>query len=193
MKSSSILFVNACVRPSSRTYRLAQHVLSCLDGKVTEVNLERENLQALTAESVEAREALLGSGALDDDMFRYARQLASAYEVVLAAPYWDLSFPSMVKTWLEHVTVRGVTFSYGEDGMPVGHCAAKHLYYVMTAGGPIVPPNHGYAYVRDLCTTFYGIADTVLFSAEMLDVVGMDEDAIVAQAISRVDDFFQGR
>lgn len=36
-----ILFVNACVRPESRTMILAKHVLSKLDGVIEEVNLER--------------------------------------------------------------------------------------------------------------------------------------------------------
>ena len=43
---SNILFVNACVRPQSRTLKLAKHVLSKLNGDVQEVNLEKENIQA---------------------------------------------------------------------------------------------------------------------------------------------------
>ena len=186
-----ILFVNACVRERSRTLSLAERILSHLAGDVTEVNLESEALRPLTAQTLAMRDELLGRGEFDAPMLRYARQFAAAEEIVLAAPYWDLSFPAAVKTYFEHITVNGVTFSYGADGRPIGHCKAKRLYYVMTAGGPILPPNHGFAYVRDVAAAFYGIPETVLFSAELLDVDGMDADRIVHDAEKSVDAFFE--
>ena len=184
------LFINACVREESRTLRLAKRVLARLDGSVTEINLEREALRPLTGETLAQREAALQSGDPGAPMLRYARAFAAADEIVVAAPYWDLSFPAAVKTFFEHVTVTGVTFSYGEDGRPVGHCRAKRLFYVMTAGGPILPPNHGFAYVRDLATMFYGIPETALFSAELLDVVGADVEQTLRAAEERIDAFF---
>ena len=123
-------------------------------------------------------------------ILRCARAFAAADEIVLAAPYWDLSFPASVKTYFEHVTVTGVTFSYGADGRPIGHCRASRLFYVTTAGGPILPPHHGFAYVRDLATLFYGIPDVPLFSAEMLDVDGADVEGILRDAAARVDAYF---
>ena len=185
-----ILFINACVRPGSRTLRLAKRLLAQLGGAVTEVNLGREALRPLTAEALEAREKLLQSGDLEVPMLRHARTFAAAEEIVVAAPYWDLSFPAAVKTYFEHVTVNGITFSYGIDGRPIGHCRAKRLNYVMTAGGPILPPNHGYAYVRDLAAMFYGIPETLLFSAEMLDVAGMDVEKLLREAEARIDAAF---
>ena len=185
-----ILFVNACVRPDSRTLRLARHLLAQLEGAVTEVDLGREALRPLTAETLEMRETLLQRGDLDAPMLRHARAFAAAEELVVAAPYWDLSFPAAVKTYFEHVTVNGVTFSYGADGRPVGHCRAKRLNYVMTAGGPILPPNHGYAYVRDLAAMFYGIPETKLFSAENLDVAGEDVEQRLREAEARIDEAF---
>jgi FMN-dependent NADH-azoreductase len=187
----SILLVNACVREESRTLRLAERVLAHLDGEVTEINLERETLQPLNADTLALREAILQSGALDAPMLRFAHAFAAADEIVVAAPYWDLSFPAAVKTFFEHITVTGVTFSYGADGRPVGHCRANRLFYVMTAGGPILPPNHGFAYVRDLATMFYGIPEAVLFSAEMLDVIGADVAGRLRDAQRKVDAFFE--
>ena len=186
----NILLINACVRPDSRTLRLAKHLLAHLDGSVTEIDLEREALRPLTGETLAQREAILGRGELDAPMLRFARAFAAADEIVVAAPYWDLSFPAAVKTFFEHVTVTGVTFSYGADGRPVGHCRAKRLFYVMTAGGPILPPNHGFAYVRDLAAMFYGIPEVVLFSAEMLDVVGEDVEQRLRDAEGQIDERF---
>ena len=36
--------------------------------------------------------------------------------IVIAAPYWDLSFPAVLKTYLEQINVLGVTFDYSDDG-----------------------------------------------------------------------------
>lgn len=186
----NILLINACVHDGSRTLRLARQVLNRLGGRVTELDLEREALTPLTGETLAQREAILHRGEMDAPMLCYARAFAGAEEIVVAAPYWDLSFPAAVKTFFEHVTVTGVTFSYGPDGRPIGHCRAKRLFYVMTAGGPILPPNHGFAYVRDLTSMFYGIPEIVLFSAELLDVAGSDAEAILAAATEKIDAYF---
>ena len=46
----NILFVNACVRPESRTMQLAEYILDRLCGQVAEVNLEQEQIQPLNRE-----------------------------------------------------------------------------------------------------------------------------------------------
>ena len=186
----SILLLNACVREGSRTLRLANRVLTHLNGDLTEIVPEREGFLPLTGETLARREAALNRGDTDAPLLRYAKAFASADEIVVAAPYWDLSFPAAVKTFFEHVTVTGVTFSYGADGRPIGHCRAKRLFYVMTAGGPILPPNHGFAYVRDLASVFYGIPETVLFSAEMLDIPGQDVERRLRDTEKQIDIYF---
>ena len=182
-----LLFINACVRPASRTKRLADRLLSRLEGPVRETRLHELALPRADAAFLEERDALLRRGDFGHPLFALARDFAAADEIVLAAPYWDLSFPSSVKAYLEQITVTGLTFSYGEDGLPRGHCRARRLWYVMTAGGPILPPNHGYAYVRDLAAGFFGIPETVLCSAELLDVEGTDSEAILREAEARID------
>ena len=49
----NILFVNACVRPESRTMQLAEYILDRLCGQVAEVNLEQEQIQPLNRERLE--------------------------------------------------------------------------------------------------------------------------------------------
>ena len=108
----NILFVNACVREGSRTKRLADHLLASIDGDITEVYLENEHIQPLDRESLARRDVLVSNGELEDDMLSYARQFAEADAIVIAAPYWDLAFPALLKIYLEVVTVSGVTFCY---------------------------------------------------------------------------------
>ena len=190
-EENKILYINACVREESRTRRLAERVLSHLDGDVTEMNLETLDLRPLTRESLARREALLAAGDRSDPMLAPALAFAAADEIVLAAPYWDLSFPASVKTWIEHINCIGVSFAYGPDDRPYGLCRAKRLFYVMTAGGPIMPANSGFAQIRELCACFYGIPETVLFAAQGLDLRGADVEEIMEEASNRIDTWFR--
>ena len=54
-------------------------------------------------ETLKKRTALIESGDYSDRMFDYAKQFASADTIVIAAPYWDLSFPALLKTYFENI------------------------------------------------------------------------------------------
>ncbi len=183
----NILLINACPRPNSRTYELTQYVLSKLEGSVTEVNLYAEQIQPLDMTGMAERERAVQEGDWDAPILRYARQFAAADTVVVAAPYWDLLFPAVVRAYFEAVTVTGVTFRYTPEGFPAGMCRAKKLIYVTTAGGPIGDYNLGFDYVKALATLYYGIPEAVCFSAEFLDIIGADVPAILAKAKQAVD------
>ncbi len=99
----------------------------------------------------------------------------------IAAPYWDLSFPAILKQYLEHVCVVGLTFCY-ENDLPKGLCRAKKLYYVTTAGGRIVSEEYGFGYVKALANNFFGIHDCRLIKAENLDMFDSDADLIMKKA-----------
>lgn len=182
-----VLFINACARPDSRTRFLAEKVLAKLGGQTEEVNLYSEKLLPLTYEQLEERNRLIAAGDFSAPLFHFARQFAEAEEIVIAAPYWDLSFPSVLRIYLEHTTVTGVTFRYSENGVPVGLCKAKRLIYVTTAGGPIGNMNLGFDYVKALAGAFYGISDIVCFQAEKLDVWGADVPGILQNAVKEIE------
>ena len=101
---------------------------------------------------------------------------------MIAAPYWDLSFPAMLKQYLELINVVGITFKYSEEGIPVGLCRANRLYYVTTAGGHYVPEEFGFGYVKALAQNYYGIQDVRQISAVGLDIDKADVDAIMNAA-----------
>ena len=182
----STLFVNACVRPESRTLKLAKHVLEKL-GDYTEVNLEKENIQPLNLDTLQQRDTLLNAKDFDAPMLKYAKQFAAADTVVIAAPYWDLSFPAMLKNYIEAVTVNGITFTYSEEGFPVSLNNIKKVVYVTTAGGPTTHMDFGCEYVTGVCRNLYRIEDIKCFKAEMLDVIGFDAEEILAKTIEIID------
>ena len=186
-----ILFINACPREGSRTLELARHLLTKLDGTVEELALFEENLLPLNGKTLALRDKMTANQNFDHPIFKYARQFAKADTIVLAAPFWDLSFPSALKIWLEYVMAKEITFRYTEEGFPCGLCKAKKLFYISTAGGPVLPAHMGFSYVDGLAKSYFGIPETVLFSAENLDVVGADTAAILTKAKEEIDNYWR--
>ena len=180
-----ILYINACVRKNSRTKRLADCLVSRLEGETEEVRLEDICFGISDEQFISGRDRLLAAGVYDHPMFGLARSFAAADVIVIAAPFWDLSFPAALKQYFEQVNAIGITFRYTETGEPHGLCNAKKLYYVTTAGGPIYSDTFGYGYVKALAQTFYGIPETEMISAENLDVIGADVEAILRETMDK--------
>lgn len=185
MNKTKVLYINACVRPDSRTDRLCRAVLGKIGEPYDEVKLWETGMEALNNALLEKRTALIEAGHYEDPMFDPARQFAQADVIVIGAPYWDGSFPAVLKVYLENIYITGLTSRYNEEGIPVGLCKAEKLYYVTTAGGPYMP-DFSYDYVRALATGCFGIKDTVLVKAEMLDVIGFDADKIIERTIAEI-------
>lgn len=181
-----ILYVNACVRKESRTRSLAKKLLASLDMPYEEIRLEDISFPAVTEEYLNTRDQLLSQEAFQDPLFDLARQFSEAETIVIAAPYWDLSFPAMLKQYLEQITVVGITFKYSEKGIPVGLCRAKRLFYVTTAGGFFAPEEYGFGYVKGLAQNYYGIQDVRKVEALGLDIYGADVDAIMTSAADQL-------
>ena len=175
-----ILFLNACVRPESRTLELARCALSCLKGEVEEVDLEQAAIRPHTRGSLARREELLSAGITDDPMFRWANQFRQADTVVIAAPYYDLSFPSSLKNYLEAICNVGVTFYYDDQDQAQTLCRAKRLIYITTSGADFMP-DFGYGYVKRLFAEFFHINDAKCFFAERLDLRGSDPSQILSR------------
>lgn len=186
----TLLLINACVRGrDSRTLQLCERLLESIKEAnkkdlafhIEEIRLSTENLLPLNYERLQRRDELLANGLLSDTMFDYANAVAQADMLVIAAPYWDMSFPSTLKIFFEAASVVGITFAYAEDGTPVGLCQAQDMYYVTTSGGYIGECNFGFEYVNALCK-LYGVEHSHFVSAQGLDMEGADVEAILAQA-----------
>lgn len=180
-----ILYINSCVRKESRTNRIAKALIEKLGDECTELKLCEENLKSLDEVTLEKRTNLIANRDYSDPIFDYAKQFASADTIVISAPYWDLSFPALLKIYIENIYAIGIVSSYDENGKPVGLCKANKLYYVTTAGGPYVP-DFSFGYIKAMATQSLGIKDVELISAEMLDVYGFDAEKIVADTIKNL-------
>ena len=185
-----ILYVNACVRKESRTKILAEKLLARLDAPYEEIRLATITFPATNEEYLNKRDLLLAKGDFQNPFFDLARQFSEAETIVIAAPYWDLSFPATLKQYMETVNVVKITFKYSDDGVPIGLCRAKRLFYVTTAGGFFVPEDYGFGYVKALAQNYYGIQDVRKIDAVGLDIKGADVNAIMTAALDAVSAIF---
>ena len=182
-----LLFIDACVnRGISRTEQLAQALLKVMNQngeyEIETLNLEDEDLKLFTGKESALRESLTRAGNFEGPLFTYAKQFAAADRIVVAAPYWDFSFPARMKCYLEQICVTGLTFTFSSKGIPGGLCHADSLHYVTTGGGSIGELNLGYEYLEKLCKVYYGINETVCYTAEGLDIEGNSVEEIMKEA-----------
>lgn len=166
-----VLFINACVRPQSRTLELALNLLEKTEGEIQRLDLYDTQLSPLDAQGIVFREQSAKEQDFSNEVFDLAKQFAKADTIVIAAPYWDLLFPAVLRTYLEVVCVSGLTFRYTQEGRPLGLCKAKKAYYVTTAGGFIGENNFGFMYVKALFQQLFGIEQVEFISKEGLDII----------------------
>lgn len=192
---SELLFVNACVRGDrSRTLKLARHFLAEYEKshpeiRVTERNLMEERMEPQYPEVLAERDALWNAGRLDEPMFAPARQFAAAGRIILAAPFWDLSYPAILKIYLERISVTNITFGYDDQGNNVGLCKAEKLLLITTRGGCFSLPETGWMesgahHIKALCA-MYGIPEFHLLYAEGLDDIRNDKEALLKEAMAQ--------
>ena len=174
-----VLFINACVRSESRTRRLADRLLAKLNRPYEELRLDKIGFPFTDEEFLKMRDRLISGREFNNVLFDQARKFAEAETIVIAAPYWDLSFPAALKQYFEQINVVGITFKYTEEGIPMGLCKAQKLFYVTTAGGGFAPQEYGFGYVKALAQNFYGIQDVRSVVATGLDINGADVEAIL--------------
>lgn len=188
-----VLYIDCCIRRElSRTRTLAEAFLAALARRggcaIERLTLMDEPLLPFRDGFFFQRERLLNAGALTHPRFRYAHRFSQADAVVLAAPFWDLSFPALLKTYIEHVSVQGITFDCDEKNGCFGICKAKRMVFLTTRGGAMEgsPMDNGTKYMRDMAA-FFGIPRFDCIAADGLDLGIEPPERILAQAVARAE------
>lgn len=187
---TKILMVNGCIRGrDSRTWRLAEAFLKEMREAgagtfdYTQLDLAQMELKPLTGSFFEERQRLLEENNLMHPRFGLARQFAQADRILVAAPFWDLSVPAVVKLYIENISLDGITFGCNANGM-YGMCRAKDMLFFTTRGSYYGngPMEQGARYLKALCEMF-GIPGFCCISAEGMDLEPEREDELMAHAI----------
>lgn len=187
MDMKKVLWVDCCIRKdASRTKELAEHFRKELEKtgeyEIETICLMEENLSYFSDGFFEQRERLLAAGEMDHPRFRYAHQFAEADKIVIAAPFWDLSFPALLKVYIENLCVDGITFHSGAEGLQ-GLCKADHMVYLTTRGGIYTDSDMemGSLYLEKM-SIFFGIDRYDCVAAEGLDIGVWPVEELLAKA-----------
>ena len=185
-----LLFVNACIRENSRTEELSKRYLEKLNAdnneyEIEEVKVGNLSIKPFDAAALAKRDADAAQGRLDSGNYALAHQFADADAIVIAAPYWDCLFPAILRVYLEHICVCGITFAYAEDGSMVKTCKAESLTYITTCGGFLPEHSSVESHFRELGTLF-SIDDVRFYAAEALDIYPDKVQSILEDALSKM-------
>ena len=166
-----LLFVNACIRDNSRTNELTRRYLEVMKKEydIEEVNVSTLNIRPFDAAALIKRDEDAVQSRLTAENYPLAHQFAKADCIVIAAPYWDCLFPAILRVYLEHICVAGITFAYDDNGGLVKTCNADKLIYVTTCGGFLPEHSSLEGFVHEIGELF-SIHDIQFYAAQGLDV-----------------------
>lgn len=186
----NVLMINGCIRgEESRSWKLASAFVEEWKKNTTEeityeqLDLVTMDLKPLVGDFFEDRQRLLESGDRNHPRFEYAHQFAEADYILVAAPFWDLSIPAILKIYIENISVDGITFGCNENGM-YGLCKAKKMIFFTTRGSVYGDGEleQGARYLKALCQMF-GIEQFQCIAAEGIDEMPERAEEILQTAI----------
>ncbi len=188
------MYVDACVRElESRTRRIAEPVVEALGKRyeLTVFHLPQMRMAPLDPESYAARVA----GEIPAWALEAARAIAQADRLVVAAPFWDMSFPAVLKTFFEHTSLFGVTFDSNESTC-YGLCRCRKVLYITTRGMDIAtgdPCEQGTPYLKAL-SALWGLGEVVTIAATNMDYSSPEQieekiEACVAEGLRLAERF----
>ena len=108
-------------------------------------------------------------------------EIMAADVIVIGAPLYNFSIPSVLKAWIDHLCRAGITFKY-VDGKPQGLVTDKKVYVAMSSGGIYSEgPAAGYDFVAPYLKAvlgFLGMTDVTVVRAEGVSIPGVQEKAL---------------
>ena len=170
----NLIYINACMRAGSRTRRIATPIVEELRKryKVETVDLTKNLYPVANNCTLEDR----NQGIVPPEHVALAKKIAAADRIVIAAPFWDMSFPSALKVFFENMSLFGVTFD-SNDKECYGLCKAEKVMYITTRGMNIStgdPLEQATPYIKAL-SHLWGWGELTVISAQNMDYSSPEE------------------
>lgn len=190
----TLLYVKANPKPNelSRTFQISEKFIESYreknpQDKIVTLDLYKEDINFLTMQSIQEIFAPKNEESKKNHMLSYAYTFAQADKYVIAAPLWNLGIPSILKAYFDYITVKDISFKYGETG-PVGLLINKKAVYITARGGkyniaPMINFEFGERYMKTILN-FLGVTNYTAICADGLDITGADIKQIVDTAIA---------
>lgn len=164
----NLIYINACMRAGSRTQRIATPIIQelCKRYNVETVDLTKNMYPVADNNTLEDR----NQGIVPQEHVAIAKKIAAADRIVIAAPFWDMSFPSALKVFFENMSLFGVTFDSNAKEC-YGLCKAEKVMYITTRGMNINtgdPLEQATPYIKAL-SHLWGWGGLTVISAQNMD------------------------
>ena len=178
-----LIFIDACMRAGSRTRRIASPIMAELGKKysVETVDLTRNIYPVADNHTLEDR----NQGIVPVEHAALAKKIAAADRIVIAAPFWDMSFPSALKVFFENMSLFGVTFDTN-DKECYGLCKAEKVMYITSRGMNIStgdPLEQATPYIKAL-SHLWGWGELSVVAAQNMDYSSAEErEERIAKAV----------
>lgn len=170
-----LLYIDACIRDEmSRTKRIATPIVEALKQKyeVQTLVINDLDLSIVKKELITKR----NNGVIDPQVMSWAESVRDADRIVIAAPFWDMSFPAALKNFLELCSIFNVTFKSDEKTC-YGNCKAEKMLYITTRGMDISTGDvleQGTPYLKAI-SWLWGIGPMQVISAQNMDYLSEKE------------------
>lgn len=170
----NIIFIDACMRAGSRTKRIAERIIEELSSRycIETIRLGEADYPVVDNRILEER----NNGTVPKAHAELAGRIAAADRIVIAAPFWDMSFPSALKVFFENMSLFGITFD-SNDKECYGLCKAEKVMYITTRGMDIStgdPLEQATPYIRAL-SHLWGWGELTVISAQNMDYSSPEE------------------
>ena len=170
----NLIYINACMRAGSRTRRIATPIIEELRKRynVETVDLTKNLYPVADNYTLEDR----NQGIVPPEHDALAKRIAAADRIVIAAPFWDMSFPSALKVFFENMSLFGVTFDSNNKEC-YGLCKAEKVMYITTRGMDIStgdPLEQATPYIKAL-SHLWGWGELTVISAQNMDYSSPEE------------------
>ncbi|WP_333783863.1 FMN-dependent NADH-azoreductase [Pseudobacteroides sp.] len=120
---STVLYIKANAKPegASRTFIISDKFMETYrdshpNDKIITLNLYKENIRFLSEGDINTVFGPKNEDSRNNPILKYAYQFAEADKYVIAEPMWNLSIPAILKSYIDYITVTGITFKYTENG-----------------------------------------------------------------------------
>ena len=165
---NKLIIIESCMREESRTRVILDAAKEVLSARYDIENID-VNALALPPVSPEVLEERT-SGVVPEETVAIARKIASADRIVIAAPFWDMSFPAVLKAFFENMSLYNVTFT--DDGSTcTGLCKCQKVLYITTRGMDIPTGDfrdQGSSYLKAL-SSLWRLGEVITVAAWTLD------------------------
>ena len=189
---SKVLYIKANIKNEgeSRTFKVSdsfveEYKRNNPEDEIITLDLYKENIDFLRAEDLGKLFGPKDEESKNNSILKYAYEFAAADKYIIAAPMWNLSFPAILKAYIDYVSVSGITFKYTAEG-PVGLLNNKKAVHIVSRGGAYdnSPYEMGDRYLRTILG-FFGIKDMETIAIDNLDVIGVNVEEKVEEGIEK--------